>query len=385
MRMAKTMMATPSSYAAWLQRLGEQPYRFNFYHSLRKIEASHPHLPRLGEAKRPADEPVRVAQPADLTFAPSAIHSLQMAANGVPRLQQRIFGLLGPNGPLPVHLTELTRERIKHHADPTLQRFLDTFTHRFALMFYRAWAQAQPTLGLDRPGDDPFARRLGTLAGLAHGGATDPDAVGERAKLHFIGRLARQVRDADGLRAWCRSEFDVPLAIEEWRGHWLLLDREERTRLGSGRRSAFAAGLGLGQGAVLGAAAWDVQHKFRIVIGPLSLASYQHFLPGGRDLPRLQAMVRQWLGLELEWDLNLILAGAEVPAIQLQRSDEPNRMGCSLGRTAWLVQHPAQLDRKDLVLDVDRVLRQHRRRANAGPAHPAQHALNTTPRGIHHE
>jgi type VI secretion system protein ImpH len=72
------------------------------------------------------------------------MHSLERRAGAPPRLMQRIFGLLGPNGALPLHLTEYARERAQHHGDPTFQRFLDTLTHRFALLFYRAWAEAQP-------------------------------------------------------------------------------------------------------------------------------------------------------------------------------------------------------------------------------------------------
>ena len=348
--------APDAKFANWLQQLGERPYAHGFYPVLRRFEAAHPQLPRLGEAKRPADEPLRVAQPADLSYAPAPVQALQHSAAGTPRLQQRIFGLLGPNGPLPIHLTELTRDRVQHHADPTLQRFLDALTQRFALLFYRAWAQGQPVLGLDRPGDDPFARRLAALAGLGEQGLMERDAAGALARLHFMGRLSRQVRDADGLSAWFRIEFDVPLRIEECCGHWLPLDRAERTRLG-----ARAHNQGVGQGAVAGSSAWDVQHKFRIVIGPLTLAQYHEFLPGGQALERLQAMVRQWQGLELDWDLQLILAAAEVPALRLHSGSRTQ-----LGRTSWMQQSPQQTeDRRDLILNVDRALQQHRRRLRA--------------------
>ncbi|MGS0755269.1 type VI secretion system baseplate subunit TssG, partial [Roseateles sp. GG27B] len=280
-----------AEYGAWLQRLAGAPYRFDFYQTLRHIESAHPHLPRLGEATRPADEPIRLGQPAELTFAPAALHGLSFPADGPPRLTQRIFGLLGPNGPLPTHITELTRERIHHHADPVLQRFMDTLTHRFGLLFYRAWAQAQPVMNMDRQEDQPFTRRLGALAGIGNESLLARDALGDAAKLHFIGRLARQTRDADGLLAWCTSEFNAPVEIEQWCGHWMPLGRDEQTRLRS--RGSHDAGQCLGRGAVLGAAVWDVQHKFRIGLGPLNEARYHAFLPGGRELIKLQALVRQ--------------------------------------------------------------------------------------------
>ena len=73
-----------------------------------------------------------------------------------PRLQVRLFGLFGPNGPLPLHITEYARERLRHAGDPTLSRFLDVFHHRFLALFYRAWAQAQPHVNRDRPKEDRF-------------------------------------------------------------------------------------------------------------------------------------------------------------------------------------------------------------------------------------
>jgi type VI secretion system protein ImpH len=344
-------------FERWLRGVAAAPHRFDFYQTLRHIESANPHLPRLGEAVRPADEPIRVAQAAELTFAPSPLHALIFPETGVPRLLQRIFGLIGPNGPLPMHMTELARERALQHADPALQRLLDTFTHRFALLFYRAWAQAQPVLSLDRAADTQFARRLGSLFGLGSESALGRDAVGDEAKLHFTGRLARQTRDADGLLAWCRSEFGAPVAIEQWSGHWMRLSIDERTRL------RLRDSQPLGQGAVLGTSAWDVQHKFRIVIGPLPMEGYLAFLPGGRDLDRLQAMVRQWVGLEFAWDLKLILARPEVPRLKLgvAASGTPAR----LGNTTWLGHYTRIADAADLVIDVEATQKAGARRRGA--------------------
>lgn len=340
-------------YGAWLKRLSDEPYRFDFYQTLRRIESNHPHLPRLGEAQRPSDEPIRVSQPAELTFAPAALHGLHFAADGPPRLTQRIFGLLGPNGPLPLHMTELTRERSAHNADLGLQRFIDLLNHRFTLLFYRSWAQAQPTLSLDRPDDQQFSRRLGALSGIGNETLLKRDAAGDAPKLFFTGRLSRQTRDADGLLAWLRSEFDAPVRIDQWCGHWMPLAREERSRL----RSVGRPGIGqqLGQGAVLGASVWDVQSKFRIVIGPVREARYHAFLPGGTDLARLQALVRQWVGLEYEWDLQLILARQDVPRMRVGRNGE-------LGRSCWLGRFRKAGDADDLVIDVERTLKKSNRK-----------------------
>jgi len=349
-----------ASYQAWLAQASAEPWKHDFYQFLRHVEAANPDLPRLGEALRPADEPVRLSQPAELSFPPAALQAIELKARK-PRIEQRIFGLSGPHGPLPTHLTELIRERRVQADDPTLQRMLDLLSHRLTLLFYRAWAQAQPTISLDRRGDKSFALRLGALSGIGAESLLERDAVGDAAKLHFTGRLARQTRDADGLLQWCRSEFDADVRIEQWKGHWMPLGTDERTRLKTRHKNNIAQSLG--QGAVLGATVWDVQHKFRIVIGPMRESRYHAFLPGGSDLARLQAMVRQWVGLEFEWDLQLILVKADVPKLKLGRSGE-------LGRSTWLGNYSKKTgDADELVIDVERTLTRERARMKKSKAH----------------
>lgn len=352
-------------FDAWLQGLPGGGMGLDFYQALRRIEAAHPHLPRLGQARRPADEPVRVSQPPDLSFAPTPVVGLARKPGGGPvLLRQRLFGLLGPNGPLPTHLTELARDRSQHHGDPTLQAFTDLLAQRFSLLFYRAWAEAQPVLSRDRPGANRFDQRLGALFGMAEPALLARDAVGDAAKLHFTGRLSRQVRDADGLQAWCRSELGLPLKVLQWQGHWMPLDRAERTRLaGAGR------GQPLGAGAVLGGQVWDVQHKFRIVIGPLGADGFARMLPDGEGLARLRAMVRQWVGLEFEWDVQLVLKKAEVPALRLARQPSPGAP--RLGRSTWLGHYRRPQDASDMVMNPERLPRLRRKTPTAAGAHGA--------------
>jgi type VI secretion system protein ImpH len=228
-----------------LDRVAAQPYAFDFFYALRHVEATHSRQPRLGEAARPADEPVRLGQEPLLDFAPAAISGVQEAKEfRPPVVQMRFFGLLGPNGALPLHLTEHARDRLLHHGDATFARFLDIFNHRFGLLFYRAWSQAQPVTSLDRPTDDRFAVYVGSLFGLGLNAARKRDAAEDEIKLHHAGSLARQARNADGLRALVSRYFRLPIRVEEFvarcrlliaRG-WAAATRE--VNLGAGRCSA---------------------------------------------------------------------------------------------------------------------------------------------------
>lgn len=340
------------------EALTERPGRFDLFQALRRIEADHPDKPRLGDALRPGDEPVRFASEPALNFAPTPITRLEANAHGAPRLVQRVLSLFGPNGALPTHLTEYARERAMHHGDRTFAAFADLLLHRFGLMFYRAWARANPVVGMDRGRDAPIVRHVGALIGLAEPALRERDALGDFPKLYFAGRLARSARDADGLQSWIALRFGVPAQVQQFSGHWMPLDAEERTRL------VKHEGVGLGRGAVLGRQVWDVQHKFRIEIGPLSWPAFQAFLPSGQHLQALQAMVRQYVGHEFVWDVRLRLKPAEVPAWPLGRKPGIGM----LGRSAWLNSRRPREHADELVMNVESICREPLK-ASLAPAH----------------
>ena len=178
----------------FLLDVAKEPYRYDFYQTLRRLECLYDQKPRWGTALRPVDEPVRLGQDPDLSFAPAPLASLEFGKDGAPpRLQVRLFGMLGPNGPLPIHLTEYVRHRLRHASDPTLSRFLDMLHHRFIALLYRAWAQAQPHVNRDRAGDDHYLSYVGTFIGIAPGSLRDRDTVPDLAKLFHVGTLVRQV------------------------------------------------------------------------------------------------------------------------------------------------------------------------------------------------
>jgi type VI secretion system protein ImpH len=99
----------------------------------------------------------------------------------------------------------------------------------------------------------------------------------------------------------------------------------------------------LGISATIGDRVWNCQTRFCIVAGPMSLADYLRLLPGGASLTRLVSVVRNYVGLELDWDLKLILRQADVPQTKLGSLGQ-------LGWTTWLLSSPAATDAADLVL-----------------------------------
>lgn len=319
------------------EALFKAPTAFDFFQALRRIEAAYPEKPRLGESVRPADEPVRLGQEPSLAFAPSALAGFLPGANGGPRrMLVRFLGLTGPNGPLPLHLTEYVRERMRNSNDPTLARFFDVFHHRMLSLFYRAWANSQPTVARDRPQSDRYTTYMGALIGLAMPGLQKRDAFPDAAKLFYAGRLAAQTRNAEGLQAMVGDFFKMPAAVEEFVGTWVDLPESERWRLTGG-----PGGIPLGIATNMGARVWQKQTKFRITLGPLQRKQFQSMLPEGESLGTLTALVRNYVGDQLDWDLRLILD---------ERTDQPFRLGAArMGWDAWLGRCPDGKGRQDLI------------------------------------
>lgn len=316
-----------------------QPQQLDFFQLLRWVECRYRDKPRLGTSLTAVDDPIRLAQEPELDFAPASISSLTQTESGVPRLAVRFFGLFGPNGPLPLHLTEYARERIHHHHDRTFSRFADVFHHRLLSLFYRAWADARPTVSFDRPESDRFAFYVACLAGLGLPSLRNRDAMPDRAKLYLSGLLSGSARHPDGLAAIIREFFALQVTIREFVGEWMDIPEEDRLRLGLSPR------LGtLGQSAVIGARVWGCQHNFTVVLGPMGLTEYLDFLPGRRSLIELVAIVRNYLGNELAWSVNLILATKMVPPLILDGSRQ-------LGWTTWLGERRGRGDADDLLLN----------------------------------
>ena len=335
--------------------------RFDFYYALRHVDANMPSDAPLGRSPRPRNEPLRLTQHPSLMFAPSTLYQYRegVAANGLGRLSVHHFGLFGPNGPLPQHLTEYVQERILHYKDESMARFCDIFQHRMILPSYRAWADCQAAASLDRPGRDHFSRYASSLIALGQPSLRNRDSIPDHLKLHHAGHLVRLTRNPEGLTRGLGALLRVPVAMQEYCIQWLRLAEEDRTRLssvaiagegGQHRIELGTASSRLGQGAIAGAKVPDVQHKFRLRIGAMSLTEFERYLPGGVRFTQVRDWVRNYIGIELAWDAQIVLKRDEVPAVRLGSFGQ-------LGWTSWLGMPAARRNRDvdDVILDAERL------------------------------
>lgn len=307
-----------------LERLTLEPARFDFFSAVRLLDASYADHPRTGYSARPGREAVRLDQEPSLSFNYSDVAGFTPAGNeGPARLASYFFGLFGPNGPMPQHLTEYVRERSRQAGDPSFARFADLFHHRLLSFMYRAWADAEPCVQFDRPDEDTFKDIVAALIGIRQPGLFQADAVSGIAKLGNAGLFGMLPRPPSALAALLSNQLDLPVRVEEFVGEWLGVPDHERARLGVDPGS-----VRIGR-AVLGERSWQCQQRFRLHIGPLGYRDFLRLLPVGEDMRLIESVVDSFVGDELDWDVHLTLAGGHVPALALGRTGQ-------LGWTTWL-------------------------------------------------
>jgi type VI secretion system protein ImpH len=83
----------------------------------------------------------------------------------------------------------------------------------------------------------------------------------------------------------------------------------------------------------VGTWAWDPQARVILRIGPLDRAEFEALLPDKNALKQFMGLVRAYLGFEVGFGVNLVLAADEVPAAQLGVKTPPKLL---LGWNTWL-------------------------------------------------
>ncbi|MBW7984856.1 type VI secretion system baseplate subunit TssG [Enterobacillus tribolii] len=304
---------------AWYDE--DAPWNSGFLSIMRAIAARLPDMPAPGKAELPSQEPFRLGQTAHMAFSPREISRLSWQGDKL-KLQLYSLGVWGAQGAMPLHFSEQAYSRHEQH-DHTLTNFLDIFHHRALSLFYRAWFVSQDTASLDRKDDERFSFYIGSLSGIDPAELTS-SCLPIHARLASSAHLVREARNPAGLLGALHYYFQLPVQMEEYELQWIFLEPKEQTILGNDQCAML-----LGDGAILGNTVQDRQHKFKLILGPLNLDQYVRFSPWGNDLPVLREWVRNFVGFEYAWDVQLVLAGEEVPTANLDGSHQ-------LGYTSWL-------------------------------------------------
>lgn len=319
--------ATPGGppLAGVYRRMMQEGYRFDFYQAVRLLEKFFPEAPGPGRSAEVRLARIFFRPDTALIFPGTDLKRVDWLDEADPRAGVRLtvtfMGLYGIGSPLPVYFyDELATEEEETYA---LRDFLDIFNHRFYAYFYRAWKKYRPEVHTGAPDEGDHPRRFLCVAGLGIDGILSGTPLPAPMRLAaFAGRLAPRVRNAEGLRAMLAGLLGgVAVRILENVPRWVPIP--ERPRMGSG-------GLALGATATIGQRVLDVSGMFRVVLGPLAFDVFEDYLPGRAGARLLAYLVRLYTLDYLDYDVELQLDTAGIPAVRLGDAT------VQVGRTTWL-------------------------------------------------
>lgn len=306
----------------FVSELEQEPWRFDFYTVLRRVESSFKDRPRIGDSSSRRDEYLALGEDPYMEFPASTLSRADRDLRGRLRIFVKFLGLLGPQGALPLATTEEAFAWMLAR-DDAFPRFLDIFNHRFLQLFFRAWADARPVAQHDRPEADRFETYVGAMLGIGAAPYRGLDAVPDLNKLEFAGLIAPEAKAASRLQSFLSGLFHAEVEIVQFVGSRLVFEESDRTLLGQ----RFCE---LGGDALVGGTVFSVQDKFRVRIYTNDLKQYCRFLPSGDWCEPLSDAVFFYIGEQLDWEVELAIRAGAVEPIRLGQFGQ-------LGWTSWIV------------------------------------------------
>ncbi len=298
--------AARGKFPALIQDLLENGPSYDFYQGIALMEvcqgATAPGpggvqgAPRL----RPAPE---------ISFPAADIRRCRLDERGRIDFELNFMGLYGVDAPLPHFFLETVAEG----DDPgqALRAFLDVFNQRLYQLLYLAWKKFQ-AYGPGK-GNSLYDRYLTALAGIEN-----PEI--QRESLAYAGLLGSRVKNSEGLCGLLGDFLQMPVRIRQHVPSWVQLD--DQPALGS----EGADGLVLGENSLLGERVLDVSRKILITIGPVPMGEVRDLLPGGLRTAELGQLIRQYLDLTIDFDIDLQAT---------QEPGPPARLGCQEVILGW--------------------------------------------------
>lgn len=278
---------------------------WTFVRAVELAQRAVPGSSRLGTADPPEREAVRLRP--ELSFAfPTAdlarAEALPALGDAPPRLRIEacFLGLYGQASPLAPYATEA----LFAEDASAVRDFIDIFNHRALSLAWRAMVKYR----VERSHD--HAARLRALVGVPPDRPA-PAPPGEHELLAIAGLLAQQPRSAAALSAalgcWLGG---VPVEVEQCVPTWTPLPRERQAALG-------AVNCRLGDDCLAGDRILSRTTAFRVVVGPVGADVFRRFLPGGDGMAAVAALVAEWNGDLLDWDVEVRLAPDAMPPASL--------------------------------------------------------------------
>ncbi len=331
---------------AALVRLQAEPRRFTFDAAVRVLTFY----------SRRADmaEAARFSSVAGSSFPGAEVTDVKIEPGKLEgHMTVGVIGLTGPVGVLPRQYSDavVSDQRSRSFS---LSDFLELISHRMVAAFAAAGAKYRPHRAADsgalasgRQRRDPVADVLLALTGYATPGLSERLLARPSALRHYAGLFSAHPRSTDRLEALASDWLGRPVKVEQFAGAWLPVPPDQRSRMPVGISPGAFCELSLN--AAAGVRAWDQQARIVLRIGPLDLPYFERLLPNRPLLRELASLVRAFVGFEVAFAVNPVLARDAVPPLPLSRPQEPGTGsgGPLLGWNTWLPTSPITPRRAD--------------------------------------
>lgn len=301
----------------------------SFFELLRRLETTEQ---RFGRSGGPKDEPARLAQAVRLSFATRDVEGIEWDQDSdCLRVEQHVLGLLGPEGPMPLHMTRWVMNRLSNRwfgsgekdasSDKAFLNFCNMLQHRLISLYWRAWADARMDIQYSFDTGGKVGAVFATLAGVGLPGKPGqlPESLAE--KLRHGTSLANETQGVARLTGLLQDILKAPVQMKEFIGTWRDIPQPLQSRLGKD----FAR---LGGNLVVGRRVFGRQDRVELRVGPLSLDKFTALFSDTQTISSLRHAIIFAAGLQTEFDLRLVLDKTEIPKAQLG--------SCQLSRTTWL-------------------------------------------------
>ncbi|SMF29807.1 type VI secretion system protein ImpH [Alteromonadaceae bacterium Bs31] len=310
-----------------------------------KQESSAENEHTVGQFSPPNKESIRLVGNPSLAFPIQEVEYIKessTASEPTWQISANFLGLTGSMGILPYHYSELALQRLKKR-DRSFINYLNIFNHRITSLFYQAsrkyrlpLSYEQQHLDLQKASKpksqvDNHTFALLSLIGLGSEGLQKRSSIADESLLFYGGLFCQQVRTAENLKQIIADYFSVPVNIEEFVGQWQDLIDDVRTRLPY-EGMPLGQNANLGRNCMLGRKGWFAQGKVSISIGPLNQKQHQAFAPGSSNMKALNELVRLYLGMEHDYEFNILVKRKEISQRVSLSKEEPPIMGWS----TWL-------------------------------------------------
>ncbi len=303
----------------------------SFFEIVRRFEQLDESLPKFGYANLPSQEALRFGQEPFLKFPNSDVASIvERNGNASALMFVYFFGLLGSNGPMPLAFTSFVFQRSHNHYDYTWQRFLDIINHRFLTYFYRAWAQNEASVSLDRAEKGLFDYIVRGLAGLPKALLDGLSAEQNKAVLGAVSAFKPISKSKDGLETLLENYLDRPVRVKDMVLNSYKIPERYLAKLGHKDTSTLGVNLQLGK------RFYSLSKKIEIEIGPIDLKEYLMFLPGSELFDSLCYLISSYCSSVIYFDFVISIKSDSI---------NDNKLGnCNveIGHNLWIGDHPKE-------------------------------------------